>query len=228
LTCKQLRAIVEEFCEPEYNVRGTIIKDPFALMERVLAQPSLRYNIRAVRMEFNYETKLTEGEVDILITSLGLDSLKHALWNHPLRNERGRSSTRDDEGMTWLAALLPRLEIVEVSSTTPNSKERWPRLITLLNDAETRNRLSSHGFRYLYSLTLRYPPWFTPYRHHSKYYDNMYDGVLKLPKLRELVSDNIMFDEEGWPSEFEEKSFMEELHIQEFQESFMMFGLACE
>ena len=56
----------------------------------------------------------------------------------------------------------------------------------------------------------------------------MYDGVLKLPKLRKLVSDNIMFDEEGWPSEFEDKSFMEELHIQEFQESFMMFGLACE
>jgi hypothetical protein len=216
LTCKQLRAIVEEFCEPEYNVRGTIIEDPFALMERILAQPSLRYNIRAARMEFNYDTKHTEEEVDVLITSLGLDSLKNALWN-----SYAHGPTRDDEGLVWLAALLPRLEIVEVSSTTSNSNGGWSQLITLLDDAEFGNILSSHGFRYLSSLTLRYPPPFTNNPHHTRFYNNLYVGVLQLSNLKRLVLDNVMFDQEGWPSVYEGLSSVEELHIKEYQEILM-------
>lgn len=223
LTCKQLRAIVEEYCEPEYNVRGRIIEDPFALMERILAQPCLRYIIRAARTEYNYDTEHTEAEVDTLITSLGLDSLKDAIWN-----ECEHGVVRDDEGITWLAALLSRLEIVEVSSTTPNSKGDWPRLVTLLNDAETCNQLSSHGFRYLYSLILRYPTCFITIPQHPKCFDEVYAGMLKLPKLRTLVLDNIMFEEERWPYVFERLSSVEELHIQEYQEPFMFPELPNE
>ncbi|OSS51136.1 hypothetical protein B5807_04563 [Epicoccum nigrum] len=211
LTCKQLRAIVEEYCEPKYNVRGTIIKDPFALMERILAQPSLRFNIRAARIEFNYDTKHTE-EVGTLITSLGLEPLRIALINDWIYE-----SLRDGEGLVWLAALLPRLEIIEVSSTTPNSRGYWPRLITLLDDAATGNRLSSHGFRHLYSLTLRYPPWFCG-NYHSRFYNCLDGGVLQLPKLKRLVLNNVMFRQEGSPSVFEGKSSVEELHIPELQE----------
>lgn len=183
LTCKQLRAIVEEYCEPEYNVRGRIIEDPFALMERILTQPSLRYNIRAVRMEFNYDTKHTEEEVSILITSLGLESLQVALWD-----EWEHGSIRDDEGLVWLAALLPYLEIIEVSAATPNLKKYWSDLITLLNDAKDGNHLSSHGFHHLQSLTLCYPPWFRNSPHCPRVYDNLYGGLLQLPKLKRLVT----------------------------------------
>lgn len=220
LTCKQLRAIVEEFCEPEYNVRGTIIKDPFALMQRILAQPSLRYNIRAARMEFNYETQHTEGEVDILITSLGLDSLKNALWD-----EDAHVSPRDGEGIVWLAALLQRLKIVEVSSTTPNMKKRWPRLITLLSGAEAGNLLPSHGFKYLYSLALNYPPWFNDLRYDSKIHDNVPGGVLQLPKLKTLVLNNVMFYEQGWASDLGGLSSIEELYVPDVQDSFLHLDL---
>ena len=223
LTCKQLRAIVEEYCEPEYNVRGKIIEDPFALMERILARPSLRYNIRAARMEFNYDTNHTEEDVDKLITSVGLDSLRNALW---VAYEHG--SARDDEGLVWLTALLPHLEIIEVSTTTPNLKKNWSHLTTLLDDPENEDLLSSHGFRYLSSLTLRYPPWFTNIRHDPNIYDNLYEGMLKLPKLQRLVLDNVIFDQEGWPTDTEGLSSVDELHVQQLADEFMYPELAYE
>jgi hypothetical protein len=36
LTCKRFRDVVKGGCEPEYNLRGKRIDDPFALMERLI------------------------------------------------------------------------------------------------------------------------------------------------------------------------------------------------
>lgn len=213
LTCRHLRNIVEEHCEPEYNIRGRWIEDPFVLMERFKAQPYLRNVIRVARMTDNHaeHSEFTEEELQAFASSLGLEALHTGYWT-----EWGELLNRNEDGPTWLAALLPRIETIELSTTAVNRRPnpfRDPSFITLLDDPKTRNVLQSHGFRDLRSLALLYSPYITGNPLNPRAYYDLYDGILKLPNLRTVRLDNVMFNQEGWSESFTKTSLVKELHI---------------
>ncbi|KAJ4315448.1 hypothetical protein N0V94_005950 [Neodidymelliopsis sp. IMI 364377] len=82
LTCKLFRNIVEAHCEPEYNVRGKYIEDPYALMEQIKARPQLRTLIRVACMERDFVkfTKHTEEDVRALVSALNLESIGDVMY----------------------------------------------------------------------------------------------------------------------------------------------------
>ncbi|KAJ4338607.1 hypothetical protein N0V95_008008 [Ascochyta clinopodiicola] len=221
LTCKHFRNVVEEHCEPEYNLRGKWIDDPYAMMERLRDQPRLKHLVRVIRVDYNFatHTNYTEEDVDELVTSLGLDSFDAGMiqcWGEILSCDNG--------GPVWLALLLPKVETIELSTLTDSSRHCWVPIIDVLHDPADGNFLCSHGFHKLRNLTLFYPPWHSRIAHSQLNYQSSSIGVLELPSLKTLKLDNIMLNEEGSRETFKGLSSVTELRVQMFQEDFMWAG----
>lgn len=186
LTCKHFHNIVEEYCEPEYNIRGKWIGDPYAFMEQLRDYPHLRTIIRVARMDYFFADHLpyTEEEVTALVRSLGLEDLGPRMlenWNISLSAGNGAP--------IWLVALLPCIETVELS--TDQGGWPWTRvpLITLLQDLHDGDYLKLHPFASLRNVSLHYPV--------SHGEDLIYDSMLALPSLRKLSVRNVDFGVDG-------------------------------
>ncbi|KAJ4367752.1 hypothetical protein N0V86_009874 [Didymella sp. IMI 355093] len=194
LTCKRFCAIVEEHCEPEYNLRGKLIEDPYELMERIKAQPRLRTLIRVARMEYNYASfaQYTADEVATLVTSLGLDwygDKMKDLWEYSLGKDNG--------GPLWLCLLLARIETIELSTRMTTLRIVHIPLVRLLQDRHCYDYLQTRQFEDLRNLTLAYPgPRSCEYHDPGK---DICVSNLMFPKLRTARLSGCMVDGEGWP-----------------------------
>lgn len=110
LTCQLFRNVVEEYCEPEYNMRGNKIGDPYALLEQLRDRPHFRELIRVLRVDHDCirRPELTFEYLESLHTSLGIDGARPtsvAEWPG--------IKTGEHVGPLWLAASLPNVEILE-------------------------------------------------------------------------------------------------------------------
>lgn len=146
LTCRHFRNIVEEHCEPEYNLRGKFIEDPFAMMEQLRDRPHLRRLLRSVRIKYNepQHRDYTEKETLPLLTHLGLESYRDIM-----SRERGHILQPSNGGPVWLVASLPNIETIELVTC-----DQYVPMMTLLQDSGVDNRLKSHGFQKLRNLNL--------------------------------------------------------------------------
>ena len=172
LTCRHFRNIVEEHCEPEYNLRGKFIEDPFAMMEQLRDRPHLRRLLRSVRIEYNepQHRDYTEKETLPLLTHLGLESYRDIMsreWGDILQPSNG--------GPVWLVASLPNIETIELVTC-----DHYVPMMTLLQDFGVDNRLKSHGFQKLRNLDLTT----------HDYHEEIYLPVLNLPSLRTVQLSN--------------------------------------
>ncbi|KAF9701112.1 hypothetical protein EKO04_001047 [Ascochyta lentis] len=208
LTCKHFRDIVEEHCEPEYNVRGKWIEDPYALMERLRDQPRLTRLIRVLRMDCDSakHTKHTEEEVQRLVRSLELEPFNAAVlqcW--------GDALTKDDGGTVWPAILLPQVETIELSMLEDNSETQWHTFIYLLNKVSDQDSFFSQPLDKLRNLALL--------RHLSHSEPELDAPVLQLPSLKTVRLHNVRFEQHVFNQDldalrFEGLSFVNELHFQ--------------
>jgi hypothetical protein len=208
LTCKHFRAIVEEHCEPEYNLRGKWIEDPYALMERIKAQPRLRTLIRVARMEYNYAsfTHYTADEVATLVTSLGLDR-----YGDKMKEIWGDSLAKDNGGPLWLCLLLGRIETIELATRTTTPRVVNIPLVRLLHDRYCSDDLQTRQFEHLRNLTLAYPGCRSSEYHGPG--EELYVSTLMFPRLRTARLESCVIDDEDCPGGFGKVSHVTELHI---------------
>lgn len=108
LTCKQFRAIVEEHCEPEYNLRGIELDNSLELLQQLIDRPHLKHSIRVLNVQYRQAFGSTETlvETKALATRLGVHKSYHQL-SRIRHNESDRSS---NTAAALLAACLPNLE----------------------------------------------------------------------------------------------------------------------
>lgn len=217
LTCKHFRNIVEEHCEPEYNLRGKWIEDPYPLMERIWAHPYLRRVLRVLRMEYNFMefTKHTEERVQALVSSMGL------IWT----GDEEFTDFCDDGlgahngGPIWLCLLLPKVETIELSTKTANPRTSCVPLVAMLHDLHIENLLRCHRFKDLRNLYLAFPPE----SHDGLTFEAVCPSNFVYPNLKKAKLFNCVFDEEGWEyctPKRNSVSPVTDLEIHEYQASF--------
>jgi hypothetical protein len=184
LTCKHFHNIVEEYCEPEYNIRGKWIEDPYALMKQLRDHPHFRTIIRVARMDCFFADHLpyTEEEVTALVRSLGLEDIGlRMLENWDISLSPGNGAP------IWLVALLPCIETVELSTDEHGWLCTQVPLITLLQDPNKDDYLKLHPLSSLRNMTLHYPIM------HGE--DWIYGSMFALSSLRKLSVRNLYPDD---------------------------------
>ncbi|KAF3032359.1 hypothetical protein E8E12_003877 [Didymella heteroderae] len=106
LTCKHFRAIVEEHCEPEYNLRGKKLENPVELLELLCDRPHLRNSIRVANIQYQHDfvTCGTPADTLALVNRLGLAAVYEELLD--FTGEEGQI----DSAAALLVVSLPKLE----------------------------------------------------------------------------------------------------------------------
>lgn len=191
LTCRHFRNIVEEHCEPEYNLRGKHVEDIYDLLEQLRNRPSLKGLIRVARMNYEHASYATRTEAEILplLHSLGLDML-HDGTEYYDSDERPSNTAP-----ALLAASLSEIESLDFRLSTIDSArfDNLSPLIALLlhcfNDYLPHDSLSSHDFKKLRNLTLSNTDDNKP----PIYHEDVFQCICALPSLRKLEVFGIYF-----------------------------------
>lgn len=111
LTCKHFRAIVEEHCKPEYNLRGKELDHALELLEQLIDRPSFKRSIRVLNLQYQHAFLPTETSAETLTLAnrLGLAALQKELWEFDWDDDPSNMAA------ALLAASVPNLETCHVS-----------------------------------------------------------------------------------------------------------------
>ena len=214
LTCRHFRNIIEEYCEPDYNLRGRTIEDPYDFMEQLRDRPQLRKLIRVVRMnyEFAQHTKHTEEEVETLVSTFGLQNLIPGMeWFC------GDRISAENGAPLWLLCLLPDIETIELFIEENSMTRVSVPLITFLQVSGSINVPNVPAGLKLRNISLSYP---------DRLIGDMLGAIdaqlLQFPSLKLLHVHNIGFYRSSITYRC---STVEKLHYSAFRDDFNWVGI---